>query len=121
MTFGRLSWKCRPRIPNLQQNQELIKIRKKTLSKPRKPLRLAKARLDAGAGVQLMSSTAQVQLLTRNQTRFASALGYNSSLAEFDRANRCTSTYTESFANLTRAQRNPKPYYTGSGVTRKET
>ncbi len=79
-------------------------------------LRLAKARLDAGAGVQLDVLNAQVQLLTAQTTRLQALFGYNSSLAEFDRATGAQSTYTESFANLTPRATKTKTYYTGSGV-----
>ena len=56
-------------------------------------LRLAKARLDAGAGVQLDVLNAQVQLLTAQSTRLQALFGYNSSLAEFDRATGAQSSY----------------------------
>jgi hypothetical protein len=42
--------------------------------------------------------------------------GYNSSLAEFDRATGAQSTYTEMFANLTPRATKTKTYFTGSGV-----
>ena len=63
-------------------------------------LRLAKARLDAGAGVQLDVLNAQVQLLTAQSTRLQALFGYNSSLAEFDRATGAQSSYQEMFADL---------------------
>jgi hypothetical protein len=42
--------------------------------------------------------------------------GYNSSLAEFDRATGAQSTYQEMFANLAPRATKTKTYYTGSGV-----
>jgi hypothetical protein len=42
--------------------------------------------------------------------------GYNSSLAEFDRATGAQSTYNEMFANLAPRATKTKTYYTGSGV-----
>src|SRR5213595_486539 len=101
---------------NLQQNRELIVSQEKNVEQAEEALRLAKARLDAGAGVQLDVLNAQVQLLTAQSTRLQALFGYNSSLAEFDRATGAQSTYTESFANLTPRATRTKTYYTGSDV-----
>jgi outer membrane protein TolC len=101
---------------NLQQNQELIKSQEKNVELADEALRLAKARLDAGAGVQLDVLNAQVQLLTAQSTRLQALFGYNSSLAEFDRATGAQSTYQEMFANLAPRATKTKTYYTGSGV-----
>jgi outer membrane protein TolC len=101
---------------NLQQNRELIKSQEKNVEQAEEALRLAKARLDAGAGVQLDVLNAQVQLLTAQSTRLQALFGYNSSLAEFDRATGAQSTYTESFANLAPRATKTKTYDTGSGV-----
>jgi outer membrane protein len=101
---------------NLQQNRELIQSQEKNVSLADEALRLAKARLDAGAGVQLDVLNAQVQLLTAQSTRLQALFGYNSSLAEFDRATGAQSTYTEMFANLAPRAAKTKTYYTGSGV-----
>jgi outer membrane protein TolC len=101
---------------NLQQNRELIKSQEKNVEQAEEALRLAKARLDAGAGVQLDVLNAQVQLLTAQSTRLQALFGYNSSLAEFDRATGAQSTYTESFANLAPRATRSKTYDTSSGV-----
>jgi outer membrane protein TolC len=101
---------------NLQQNRELIQSQEKNVEQAEEALRLAKARLDAGAGVQLDVLNAQVQLLTAQSTRLQALFGYNSSLAEFDRATGAQSTYTEMFANLRPRATTTKTYYTGSGV-----
>jgi outer membrane protein TolC len=101
---------------NLQQNRELIKSQEKNVEQAEEAVRLAKARLDAGAGTQLDVLNAQVQLLTAQSTRLQALFGYNSSLAEFDRATGAQSTYTESFANLTPHATKSKTYDTGSGV-----
>src|SRR5437899_13032301 len=101
---------------NLLQNRELIKSQEKNVEQAEEALRLAKARLDAGAGVQLDVLNAQVQLLTAQSTRLQALFGYNSSLAEFDRATGAQSTYHEMFANLTPRATKSKTYYTGSGV-----
>src|SRR6266436_5828730 len=101
---------------NLQQNQELIKSQEKNVEQAEEALRLAKARLDAGAGVQLDVLNAQVQLLQAQSTRLQALFGYNSSLADFDRATGAQSTYTEMFANLKPRATTTKTYYTGSDV-----
>jgi len=100
----------------LQQNRELIQSQEKNVELAEEALRLAKARLDAGAGVQLDVLNAQVQLLTAQSTRLQALFGYNSSLAEFDRATGAQSTYSEMFANLAPRATKTKTYYTGSGV-----
>ena len=101
---------------NLQQNEELVTSQEKNVELAEEALRLAKARLDAGAGVQLDVLNAQVQLLTAQSTRLQALFGYNSSLAEFDRATGAQSTYTEMFANLRPRATTTKTYYTGSDV-----
>jgi len=101
---------------NLQQNRELIKSQEKNVGLAEEALRLAKARLDAGAGVQLDVLNAQVQLLTAQSTQLQAFFGYNSSLAEFDRATGAQSTYTESFANLAPRATRSKTYDTSSGT-----
>src|SRR5215475_10182017 len=101
---------------NLQQNEELVKSQEKNVELADEALRLAKARLDAGAGVQLDVLNATVQLLTAQSTRLQALFGYNSSLAEFDRATGAQSTYTEMFADLAPRATKTKTYYTGSSV-----
>jgi outer membrane protein len=101
---------------NLLQNEELVKSQEKNVELADEALRLAKARLDAGAGVQLDVLNAQVQLLTAQSTRLQALFGYNSSLAEFDRATGKQSTYQEMFADLAPRATKTKTYYTGSGV-----
>jgi outer membrane protein TolC len=101
---------------NLQQNRELIQSQEKNVEQAEEALRLAKARLDAGAGTQLDVLNAQVQLLTAQSTRLQALFGYNSSLAEFDRATGAQSTYHEMFADLAPHATKTKTYYTGSGV-----
>ena len=71
---------------NLQQDRELIQSQEKNVEQAEEALRLAKARLDAGAGTQLDVLNAQVQLLTAQSTRLQALFGYDSALAEFDRA-----------------------------------
>jgi outer membrane protein TolC len=101
---------------NLQQNEELVTSQEKNVELAEEALRLAKARLDAGAGVQLDVLNATVQLLQAQSTRLQALFGYNSSLAEFDRATGAQSTYSEMFANLRPRATTTKTYYTGSEV-----
>jgi outer membrane protein TolC len=101
---------------NLQQNRELIVSQEKNVEQAEEALRLAKARLDAGAGVQLDVLNAQVQLLSAQSTRLQALFGYNSSLAEFDRATGAQSSYQAMFADLAPRATKTKTYYTGSGV-----
>ena len=101
---------------NLQQNRELIKSQVKNVEEAEEAVRLAKARLDAGAGVQLDVLNAQVQLLTAQSTQLQALFGYNSSLAEFDRATGAQSTYHEMFADLAPHATRSKTYNTSSDV-----
>ena len=101
---------------NLQQNQELIVSQEKNVELAEEALRLAQARLAAGAGVQLDVLNATVQLLSAQSTRLQALFGYNSSLAEFDRATGAQSVYYEMFADLAPHATKSKTYYTGSGV-----
>jgi outer membrane protein len=101
---------------NLQQNRELIQSQEKNVEQAEEALRLAKARLDAGAGTQLDVLNAQVQLLTAQSTRLQALFGYNSSLAEFDRVTGAQSTYHEIFSDLAPHATRSKTYDTNSGV-----
>jgi outer membrane protein TolC len=102
---------------NLQQNRELIQSQEKNVEQADEALRLAKARLDAGAGTQLDVLNAQVQLLTAQSTRLQALFGYNASLAEFDRVTGAQSIYTESFNSFAPRATRSKIYDTGSGTT----
>lgn len=101
---------------NLLQNRELILATEKNVEQAEEAVRLAKARLDAGAGTQLDVLNAQVQLTTAQSTRLQALFGYNSSLAEFDRATGTQSTYTEQFDPMAPHSTQTRTYYTGSDV-----
>jgi outer membrane protein TolC len=102
---------------NLIQNKELIQSQEKNVEQAEEAERLAKARLDAGAGTQLDVLNAQVQLTTAQSTKLQALFGYNSSLAEFDRVTGAQSVYTEAFdANAPRPTR-ASIYDTSSGTT----
>jgi outer membrane protein TolC len=102
---------------NLIQNRELIQSQEKNVEQANEALRLAKARLDAGAGTQLDVLNAQVQLATAESTRLQALFGYNSTLAEFDRATGTQSTYTEQFEDLAPRAARSSIYETGSDRT----
>src|SRR5437016_12796196 len=101
---------------NLQQNEELVKSQEKNVELADEALRLAKARLDAGAGVQSDVLDATAHLPTAQSSRLQALFSYTSSLAEFDRATGAQSTYSEMFANLRPRATTTKTYYTGSDV-----
>lgn len=99
---------------NLAQNRELIQATEKNVETAEEAVRLAKARLDAGAGTQLDVLNAQVQLTTAESTRLQALFGYNSSLAEFDRVTGTQSQYTEQFAGIAPRATRTRTYETGS-------
>jgi outer membrane protein TolC len=101
---------------NLAQNRELIQATEKNVETASESVRLAKARLDAGAGTQLDVLNAQVQLTTAQSTRLQALFGYNSSLAEFDRVTGTQTSYTEQFDGIAPHATKSKTYYTGSDV-----
>jgi outer membrane protein TolC len=101
---------------NLSQNRELIQATEKNVEQAEEAVRLAKARLDAGAGTQLDVLNAQVQLTTAQSTRLQALFGYNSSLAEFDRVTGAQSSYTEQFDGIAPHATRSRTYYTGSDV-----
>src|SRR6266404_2045288 len=101
---------------NLAQNRETVTATEKNLETSAEALRLAKARLDAGAGTQLDVLNAQVQQTTAQSTNLQALFGYISSLAEFDRATGAQSTYSEQFNGVAPHSTKTNTYYTGSDV-----
>jgi outer membrane protein TolC len=101
---------------NLLQNRELIQATEKNVEQADEAVRLAKARLDAGAGTQLDVLNAQVQLTTAQSTRLQALFGYNTSLAEFDRVTGMQSVYTEVFDGIAPHAARTRTYYTGTDV-----
>src|SRR5438067_11547070 len=101
---------------NLAQNRELIQATEKNQETAEEAVRLAKARLDAGAGTQLDVLNAQVQLTTAQSTYLQALFGYISSLAEFDRVTGAQSTYSEKFDGIAPRATKTGTYYTGSDV-----
>lgn len=70
---------------NLIQGRELIKATEKSVEQASEALRLAQARLDAGAGTQLEVLDARTQLTTSSSNRLQALYTYNTAVAEFDR------------------------------------
>jgi outer membrane protein TolC len=101
---------------NLLQNRETVQATEKNQETAEEAVRLAKARLDAGAGTQLDVLNAQVQLTTAQSTYLQALFGYISSLAEFDRATGAQSTYSEQFNGIAPHATKTQTYYTGSDV-----
>jgi outer membrane protein TolC len=101
---------------NLLQNRETVIATEKNLETSAEALRLAKARLDAGAGTQLDVLNAQVQQTTAQSTYLQALFGWISSLAEFDRATGTQSSYTERFNGIAPRATQTRTYYTGSDV-----
>jgi hypothetical protein len=101
---------------NLLQNKETIQSTEKNVELAEEAVRLAKARLDAGAGTQLDVLNAQVQLTTAQSQRLQALFGWQSSLAEFQRAVGLQTTYTEQFDDIAPHAAHRRTYYTGSDV-----
>jgi len=101
---------------NLLQNRETVQATEKNQETAEEAVRLAKARLDAGAGTQLDVLNAQVQLTTAQSTYLQALFGYISSLADFDRATGAQSSYSEQFNGIAPHATKTQTYYTGSDV-----
>jgi outer membrane protein len=71
---------------NILQGRELVKATEKSVEQAAEALRLATARLDAGAGTQLEVLDARTQLTTAQSNRLQALYTYNTAVAEFDRA-----------------------------------
>lgn len=78
---------------NLEQGRELVQSQSKNVEQASEALRLASARLGAGAGTQLEVLDARVQLTTASSTRLQALFTYNAALAEFDRVTATEVTY----------------------------
>ncbi|MGI9114177.1 MAG: hypothetical protein DLM52_13150 [Chthoniobacterales bacterium] len=70
---------------NIIQGRELIQSQEKNVEQAAEALRLAQARLDAGAGTQLEVLDARVQLTTARSTQLQALFTYNAAVADFDR------------------------------------
>ncbi len=79
---------------NLIQGRELIQSQEKNVEQANEALRLASARLGAGAGTQLEVLDARVQLTTAQSTQLQALYTYDTAVAEFDRATATEVTYS---------------------------
>jgi outer membrane protein TolC len=80
---------------NLQRDRETIESQEKTTEQAKEALRLASARLGAGAGTQLDVLNAQVALTQAASTELQALYSYNADLAEFDRATATQTIYSD--------------------------
>lgn len=94
-------------ISNLQQARETIESQEASVTQATEALRLARERLDAGAGTQLDVLNAQVQLLTAQTTVLQARFDYIAALARYDQSLSLDTRYNENFEDpLTRQERN---------------
>ncbi|MEI6321753.1 MAG: TolC family protein [bacterium] len=84
-------------ISNLQQASETIESQKATVEQAVEALRLARERLDAGAGVQLDVINAQVQLLQAQTAVLNAYYSYIQSMSQYDQALSLNTQYEEYF------------------------
>ena len=82
---------------NLQQGRELIQSQTENVGQAEEALRLASARLGAGAGTQLEVLNARVEVTRAQSTRLQALFSYNSALADFDRVTASDTTYHTTF------------------------
>jgi len=84
-------------ISNLREASETIDSQKATVEQAVEALRLARERLDAGAGVQLDVINAQVQLLQAQTAVLNAYYSYIQSLSQYDQALSLNTQYEEFF------------------------
>ncbi|MDQ6810020.1 MAG: TolC family protein, partial [Verrucomicrobiota bacterium] len=79
---------------NLGQGRELFQSQAKNVEQAEEALRLASARLSAGAGTQLEVLNARVEVTRAQSTRLQALYTYNAAVAEFDRVTATEITYS---------------------------
>jgi outer membrane protein len=79
---------------NLKQSAELVRATEQSVGQADEALRLASARLSAGAGTQLEVLDARTQLTLAGSNRLQALYAYNVALAEFDRVTATEVTYS---------------------------
>ena len=79
---------------NLKQSAELVHATAESVGQAEEALRLASARLSAGAGTQLEVLDARTQLTLAGSNRLQALYAYNVALAEFDRVTATEVTYS---------------------------
>ncbi len=78
---------------NLVQGAELIRSQQETVGQSEEALRLASARLGAGAGTQLEVLNARVEVTRAQSISLQALFTYNAAMAEFDRVTATEVTY----------------------------
>jgi outer membrane protein len=79
---------------NLRQSAELVKATEESVGQAQEALRLASARLSAGAGTQLEVLNSRVEVTQSESNRIQALYNYNVALAEFDRVTATEITYS---------------------------
>jgi outer membrane protein len=79
---------------NLRQSAELVKATEESVGQAQEALRLASARLSAGAGTQLEVLNSRVEVTQAESNRIQALYNYNVALAEFDRVTATEITYS---------------------------
>ena len=79
---------------NLKQSAALVHATEESVGQAEEALRLATARLDAGAGTQLEVLNSRTELTLALSVRVQALYAYNAALAEFDRATATEVTYS---------------------------
>jgi outer membrane protein len=79
---------------NLKQSAELVKATEESVGQSQEALRLASARLSAGAGTQLEVLNSRVEVTQAESNRIQALYNYNVALAEFDRVTATEITYS---------------------------
>lgn len=90
-------------ILNVRQSKELIASQVLNVSQAEEAVRLAQARLSAGAGTQLDVLNAQVQLLQAQTTELQARFSYVSNIATYEQSTGTSTVYQDNFVDpLTR-------------------
>jgi outer membrane protein len=79
---------------NLKQSAELVHATEESVGQAEEALRLASARLSAGAGTQLEVLDSRVQVTQAQSNRLQALYNYSTALAEFDRVTATEVTYS---------------------------
>ena len=79
---------------NLKQSAELVHATEQSVGQAEEALRLASARLSAGAGTQLEVLNSRVEVTQAQSNRLQALYNYNTALAEFDRVTATEVTYS---------------------------
>ncbi|HVF70185.1 MAG TPA: TolC family protein [Chthoniobacterales bacterium] len=79
---------------NLKQSAELVRATEQSVGQAQEALRLASARLSAGAGTQLEVLNSRVEVTQSQSNRLQALYNYNVALAEFDRVTATEVTYS---------------------------